>query len=207
MSGLRRLRELWSEHPITLVGAILHRIPLHPIRIVYFRRLELHRVAPATRTPDEAIVVAPAGREDLDLLVRCFDKRAIFEKRFEAGEICLAARADGGIVGYEWFSTKSPQVEERYGYTFDLPSDALYAYDAYTSESHRGRGVWREVMIAAEALMAREGKRRVLAHVEYGNPVSYRAHLKVGYRPIERYLFASALGLKLLARTSAEPPA
>ena len=207
MNGLRRLRELWREHPVTLVGAILHRIPFHPVRIVYFRRLELRHVAPATRTPDESIVVAPAGREDLDLLVRCADKREIFEKRFAAGEICLAARADGCIAGYEWFSTKSPQVEERYGYAFDLPSDALYAYDAYTSESHRERGVWRQVMIAAEALMAREGKRRVLAHVEYGNPVSYRAHLRVGYRPVERYLFTSVLGLKHLTRTSTEKPA
>jgi GNAT superfamily N-acetyltransferase len=204
MSGARRLRDLWREHPIVFVSAVLYRIPFHPIRVVYFRRLEL-RGSPEAPVRAET-TTRLADRSDLNLLVRCFDKRETFERRFASGESCLIALADGAVVGYEWFSTKRRQVEERYGYPFDIPGDALYSYDAYTSESHRDRGVWRQIMVAAAAMRAREGKERIVAHVEYGNPGSYAAHLRVGFRPIERYLFLSVLGLRFLWRTWVAPP-
>jgi hypothetical protein len=54
--------------------------------------------------------------------------------------------------------------------------------------------------------MAREGRGRIVAHVEYGNPGSYAAHLRVGFRPIERYLFVSILGVRFLRRTWVAPP-
>ena len=70
----------------------------------------------------------------------------------------LVAESEGQVVGYEWFSTVPAQVEERYHYRFQLPEDALYSYDAYTAESHRNRGIWRQIMVGACAVMAREGK-------------------------------------------------
>lgn len=206
MSVLGKLRDLWRQHPLVFLGAVLYRIPFHPIVIVYFRRLELKGPPEPSRRPPEPLTVREAGAGDLDLLVRCFDKRGTFQRRFDAGETCLAAVEDGAVVGYEWFSTKPRLVEERYGYPFDVPGDALYSYDAYTSESHRDRGVWRRIMNEAGAVMARKGKERIVAHVEYGNPGSYAAHLRVGFRPIERYLFVSLLGIRLFGRTGVAPP-
>jgi GNAT superfamily N-acetyltransferase len=206
MSGLGRLRELWREHPLVFMSAVLYRIPFHPIRIVYFRRLELQGPPQPSRRPPEPLTLRQAGEGDLDLLVRCFDKRETYQRRFASGEICLVAVEDGAVVGYEWFSTKGHLVEERYGYPFEIPGGALYSYDAFTSESHRDRGIWRRIMAEAGAVMTREGKERILAHVEYGNPGSYAAHLRVGFRPIERYLFVSILGLRLVRRTWVAPP-
>jgi GNAT superfamily N-acetyltransferase len=205
MNFLRRLGALWRDHPIVLLSAALYRIPFHPIRLSYFRRLELTPRSDQG-TAIRSTPVRPADVRDLDLLARCFDKRPTFERRFASGEICLVVVADGAIVGYEWFSTKKEHVEERYGYRFPIPGDALYSYDAFTSESHRNRGIWRQVMDAAGAVMERQGKRRIIAHVEYGNPGSYAAHLQVGFRPIERYLYGSILGLGFLARTWVAPP-
>ena len=206
MSGLGKLRDLWREHPLVFVSAVLYRIPFHPILLVYFRRLELLDPPGPSRRPPGTLAIRAAGEEDLDLLVRCFDKRETFARRFASGETCLAAVEGGAVVGYEWFSTKTRLVEERYGYPFDIPGDALYSYDAFTAESHRDRGIWRRIMIEASALMAREGKKRIVAHVEYGNPGSYAAHLRVVFRPFERYLFVSVLGLRLLRRTWVAPP-
>jgi len=203
MSGVRKLVDLWREHPIAFLSAVLYRIPFHPIRVVYFRRLELTDTPGPSRHP---LPTRAAERSDLELLVRCFDKRETFERRFGERERCLVVLEEGAVVGYEWFSTKREQVEERYGYRFDIPEDALYSYDAYTLESHRGRGIWKEIIAAGCEVMAREGKRRMVAHVEYGNPGSYAAHLRIGFRPIERYLFCSVLGLRFLTRTWAAPP-
>jgi len=134
-NGVRRLRDLWREHPIVLLSAMLYRIPFRPIRIHFFRRLELQD-PPAPSRHAEPPTARRADPSDMSLLVRCFDKRAIFERRFASGETCLVAMADGAVIGYEWFSAKRRQVEERYGYPFTIPEDALYSYDAYTSESH-----------------------------------------------------------------------
>jgi GNAT superfamily N-acetyltransferase len=202
MSGLGRLRDLWREHPLVFASAVLYRIPFHPILLVYFRRLELPGPPEPSRRTPEPITLRRADEGDLELLVRCFDKRETFQRRFASGETCLAALEDGAIVGYEWFSTKPHLVEERYGYPFDVPGDAVYSYDAYTAESHRDRGIWRRIMSEAVARMAREGRGRILAHVEYGNPGSYAAHLRVGFRPIERYI----LGIRFLRRTWVAPP-
>ena len=206
MSDVRRLRDLWREHPLVFLSALLHRIPFHPIRIVYFRRLELTETPGPSRRPGPPLPTRPADRSDLELLVRCFDKRETFVRRFDAEETCLVVLAEGAVVGYEWFSTRPRQVEERYGYSFELPDDALYSYDAYTAESHRDRGIWRQIMIGGREIMAREGKSRILAHVEFGNPGSYAAHLRVGFRPIERYLFGSIFGFRFLRRTWVAPP-
>jgi len=203
MSGVRRLRDLWREHPIVFLAAVLYRIPFHPIHLSYFRRLELTNVADGA---PPTVPVRRAEARDLGLLIRCFDKARTFERRFESGETCLVVLVDGAIVSYEWFSTKGQHVEERYGFQFPIPGDALYSYDAYTLESHRGRGLWKEIIASAWATMAREGRRRILAHVEYGNPGSYTAHLRVGFRPIERYLFCSIFGIRFLARTWVAPP-
>ena len=203
---LGRARDLAREHPVALLGALLSRIPFHPIHVVYFHRLELRGAPAPSRRPHDAIPIRKADPDDLERLVRCIDKREMFERRFAAGEICLAAVQNDAIVGFEWFSTKENQVEERYRYEFALPDDALYAYDAYTAESHRDRGAWRQIIAAAAGSLVQGGRRRILAHVEIGNSASYAAHRRVGFRPIERYLFCSVLGLRFLRRTWVAPP-
>jgi L-amino acid N-acyltransferase YncA len=110
------------------------------------------------------------------------------------------------VVAYEWFSAKSQQTEERYGYTIPIPGDALYSYDAYTAEAFRGRGLWRQIIAGAAELMKREQRNRLIAHVDFGNDVSMTAHAKVGFRPIGRYLFLNVFGARVLKQTWSAPP-
>ena len=102
------------------------------------------------------------------------------------------------MVAYEWFSAKDHQIEERFGYTITIPKDAIYAYDAYTSEAFRGRGIWSEIIAEALVLMREEQRSRLISHVDYGNDVSMTAHMKVGFRPVQRYLYVSVFGLRFL---------
>ncbi len=200
MNPTRKLRALLQRHPMALVEAVLHRIPFRPIRAEYFERLELRE--PPTPLAEGEIQVRAADLRDVDLLVRCRGRNSNFDSRFREGEHCLVATVDGAIVGYEWFSSKDRHTEERFRYSFPIPSDAIYAYDAYTSETHRGRGVWRGIIAGSAELLRRGRRRRVVSHVDFGNDTSMTAHAKVGFRPIGRFLYLDLLGWKTLRQLS-----
>ncbi|TMQ50447.1 MAG: hypothetical protein E6K71_02540 [Candidatus Eisenbacteria bacterium] len=199
MNAVRKLQALLRRHPMALVEAVLHRIPFRPIRAEYFERFELRGAFPPLAT---ALEVRLADTRDVEPLVRCRGKSSNFESRFAAGEHCVVAIVDGSIAGYEWFSEKERHVEERFGYAFPIQDDALYAYDAYTSEAFRGRGVWRQVIAGAAGLLKARGRTRLLSHVDFGNDTSMTAHVKVGFRPVGRFVFLDVLGWKTLRQLS-----
>jgi L-malate glycosyltransferase len=205
MRFFNKLRDIPRRHPVSLLASVFNRIPFRPVQILYFQRYELNGSPPARRQTGSA-PTRLADRRDLEALVRCQDKRAIFEQRFAAGEHCIVATVDGSVVAYEWFSAKSEQTEERYGYTIPIPGDALYSYDAYTSESFRGRGIWKQIIAGAAELMKGEQRNRLIAHIDFGNDISMTAHAKVGFRPIGRYLFLNVFGARLLKQTWSAPP-
>jgi L-amino acid N-acyltransferase YncA len=193
------------RRPLLVLHAALERIPFRPIHVACYQRFEMD-VCPR-EGEGKGTSVRSADARDLESLVRCLDKRRTYERRFAAGEYCLIAIVGASVVGYEWFSAKSHQVEERYGYTITIPGDALYSYDAYTSVEYRGHGIWRQILIGASELMKKEGRNRLIAHVDYGNDGSMRAHEKVGFRSSGWFLFVSAFGVGFLRRLPGEPRA
>jgi GNAT superfamily N-acetyltransferase len=201
MKLFHKLRALFQRHPILIVSAVLNRIPLRPIQFQYFQRFELNGYPRPPQRRTGSTPARPADSGDLELLVRCQDKRATFERRFAAGEHCLVSIVDGSVVGYEWFTAKGRHTEERFGYTIPIPGDALYAYDAYTSEALRGRGIWSQITLAAAELMRSERRNRLIAHIDFGNDTSMAAHVKVGYHPIGWYLFVNVCGIRFLRQT------
>jgi L-amino acid N-acyltransferase YncA len=202
MKLFQKLRSLWGMGPVAILHTVLDRVPFQPIQFAIYRRYEFPGYPDPPRQPAETMSTRPADPSDLERLVRCLDKRSIYERRFQAGEHCLVAVVDDAIVGYEWFSTKNRLYEERYRYPITPPADALYAYDAFTSEAHRGRGVWSQILLAATELMKRERRSRLISHIDYGNEGSMAAHAKVGFRPGGWYLFVYVFGLQILKQIS-----
>ncbi len=197
MNPLEKFR---GKDTVSIVRAALNRTPFHLIRVAYFQRFELNGYPRAAQRQVESMSTRPADARDLEGLVRCLDKRSTYERRFEAGEHCVVAIADEAVVGYEWFSAKGLLFEERYHYPITIPGDALYAYDAFTSEAFRGRGVWSQILVAATELMRNERRSRLISHIDYGNETSMVAHTKVGFRPAGWYLFVNVCGLRVLKR-------
>lgn len=197
MNAIVRLRALWQRHPFLVARVILQRLPGQPVRLESFRRYRRIGAPPALgRTT--AVTVRAATLGDLDGLATCCAKRDTFSKRFADDDACLVANIDGRIVGYEWFSTKSVQVEERYGYVISIPPDAVYAYDAYVAESVRGLGVWTRIVAAADSLLKQSGRQALIAHIDLGNRESVAAHVRLGFRPVQSCLYLRIFGRSFL---------
>lgn len=197
MKLFSRLRALWQRHPFLILRALLQRLPGQPLRLESFQRYQRNG-APLTDGCTADATVRVATSEDLDGLVACRDKRNTFIKRFACNDICLVASNEGQIVGYEWFSTRSEQIEERYGYAIPIPPDAIYAYDAYVAESARGQGVWTRIMAATGLLLKTSARQKLIAHIDLGNLESVAAHARLGFRPVRAYLYLRILGRSFL---------
>lgn len=198
MNVFARLRDLWRRHPFLVLRAILQRIPGQPIRVEIFRRYRHDGAPDVVRARPSNLTVDTATPDDLDALVACCSKRGLFTKRFADNDICLIARREGRIVGYEWFSTKQQQVEERFGYVIPIPANALYAYDAYVTEAARGQGVWSHIMAAAGPLMKKSGRQALIVHIDLGNRKSLDAHTRMGFYPVRSYVYLRVFGFSFV---------
>lgn len=198
MNVFGRLRDLWRRHPFLVLSAILQRIPGQPVRVEIFRRYQHDGAPGVVRDRPSNLTVHRATPGDLDGLVACCSKRGFFTKRFADNDTCLIARRDGRIVGYEWFSTKPQQVEERFGYIIPIPANVLYAYDAYVTESARGQGVWSHIMAAAGPLMRKSGRQGLIAHIDLGNRESIGAHIRMGFYPVRSYVYLRVFGFSFV---------
>ncbi len=197
MNPFGRLHALWRRDPFLVVRALLQRLPGEPLRLESFRRYQRYG-APPSDGRTAATVVRVATPDDLDGLVACCDKRSTFIKRFNGNDTCLVASNEGQIVGYEWFSTKPEQIEERYGYVIPIPSDAMYAYDAFVAESARERGIWTRIMAATGPLLKTSARQKLIAHIDIGNLESIAAHARLGFCPVRSYLYLRIFGRSFL---------
>lgn len=192
--------------PMTAVQWVLRRVPFAPVRIGILCFLQLDRLpevrASWLRGPG---VVRAATVNDLEGLVACRDKRAMFEERFAMGDHCVVGVIEDRIVGYEWFSDRPTHREGNHGYLIEIPGGFVYAYDAYIDPEYRNSGFWLRFKAYQAALMREIGKARVLTFVEYGNWSSLRAHLRFGFKPCKRVLALRVLGVTLFRERPADP--
>lgn len=163
-----------------------------------FRRYQHDGEPSVVRDRPSNLTVHIATPDDLDALVTCCSKRDFFDKRFSDNDTCLIARRDGRIVGYEWFSSKPQQIEERFGYVIPIPADALYAYDAYVTESARGQGIWSHIMAAAGELMKKSDRQALIVHIDLGNRKSIDAHIRMGFYPVRSYVYLRFFGFSIV---------
>jgi GNAT superfamily N-acetyltransferase len=182
---------------LILVQALLQKIPFQPIQIAHFEVLRLDAVSRhfALRG-DRQGFYRIATSADMESLVRCLDKRDTYGKRFQAGDLCIAAIVDGQIIGYEWLCVGSKHVEERYGFQVRIPEDAIYAYDAYVLPEYRRKGVWLRLQGCIVDWLEKCEKKSVIAIVDYGNDLSRKAHTGYGYSPIQAVSYIRVLWSK-----------
>ncbi|MFO1431858.1 MAG: GNAT family N-acetyltransferase [Candidatus Competibacteraceae bacterium] len=198
MSYLHRLQNLARKGPSAWLQAVLARIPGQPIKTERFLRIQLDGYPDFGNPSPSMGQIRLVGPEDIEALTGCVDKRALFLRRFALGEYCVAAFDGDRVVGYEWFSARPKHVEERYWYSFDIPSGALYCYDGFVAESHRNRGIWRAMIQAAIDIMKRENRHCLIAHVAYDNIAWADAHYRLGYRLISQFRYLEFFGKQFL---------
>jgi GNAT superfamily N-acetyltransferase len=179
---------------LSLVARLCRRIPLRPVkvgRVVVFRLDAVPREQLRARGPGS---VRLATYEDLNGLAHCRNRPHLFAKRFSEGDRCVVGTIGGRIVGFEWFSLHATRVEERYGYTISVPSDAVYLYDAYIEPRYRLSGFWVRFKAFIATLMEDQGRTRFLTLIDEENTLSMRTHTRFGYRPVTDVRIVSLLG-------------
>jgi hypothetical protein len=166
------------------VRRLLQRIPLQPLDINCLYFLE-HSGLP-TQRPHVCrgrAEIRSADQEDLEGMARCQNTPLAFMNRFGSNDYCVVALVDGRIVGYEWFSVKPLCVEERYSYAITVPSDAIYAYDAFIVPEYRLGGIWLKFnSVYVRELMCRLSRKKIITTIDYGNRVSMNTHLRFGFK-------------------------
>lgn len=110
-----------------------------------------------------------------------YGKQGIFVDRFSSGDHCVAAVANGNIIGYEWFSCNLSHREERYLYTIPVPDNAIYAYDAFLVPAYRGSGVWIKFKKYLGELMRAQARRRIITLIDAENRLSLNTHIRFGF--------------------------
>ena len=199
-----RLKEITRTPPLLIAQKLLRRIPLRPIdvgRLCFLQLDGVPQVSPSMRLGH--IEVRFAAVDDLDGLCRLQDKRDEFERRFHAGDVCIVACAQGHVVGYEWFCDSPMHHEIGWGYSIAVPSDYVYAYDAFIDPAYRNTGVWVRFKQHLAGWMAAHGKHGVLTFVDYGNWPSLRTHLRFGFQPTGSVLALRIIGVTLFRKMRA----
>lgn len=121
-------------------------------------------------------------RED-ELLSRCADPalelgEGMVRDAILRGDECVGAFSGGELAGYAWFSYgDAPHVN---GVRVSVPAEAIYRYKAFVLPARRGRGIAPFLYAAADALVARPGRRYVVNCVAVQNAGSIAASRRSG---------------------------
>lgn len=131
---------------------------------------------------DGEIVIRAGIPIDIERMAECRNFPERLPERFATREHCVVGMTGEKVIGYQWFCDKSSSVEERYGYRVEIPSDAVYGYDAFVLSSYRRLGVWTRFHAQyLQSLLAKLGRKRVIVMVDQNNGASMKAHLHLGY--------------------------
>lgn len=93
------------------------------------------------------------------------------QRRLDRGECCFIMEVGGEIAHACWIANKSTRIDYL-DCDVELPSDACYAYEAYTHPAFRGCGLAGARVRRMEPELMRMGYRRTLAVV---GPENHRA--------------------------------
>jgi hypothetical protein len=181
--------------PLTVAQKLLRRIPFIRLDVNCLHCLEYYPCEVGSEAADEAIVVRDASEGDVEGMAECGNFPESLPERFAAHEHSVVGISGRKVIGYQWFCDKPFRIEERYGYVVEIPSDAVYGYDAFVLPNYRRAGVWRRFHVQyLKSLLGKLRRSRVIVMVDQNNSVSMLAHLRVGYRLYRKIYIFFAFG-------------
>lgn len=175
----------------TVLAALMHQASrrggLHLFRV--FHR-PLGEGAPAQ---------GPACRRlgDEELLSCCADPQlelheAMVRAALLRGDACVGAFCGEALAGYAWFAYgDAPHVN---GVRVRVPAQAIYRFKAFVRPAYRGRGIACALFRAADAIVARPGRRCVVNCVALQNAASLAAARRSGDEPLGHLAYWQAGG-------------
>lgn len=138
-------------------------------RVVLYRRgVEAAARIQAARVPVE---FGRLQREELGefLELRPDSDLSELAVRFDAGDACHIARANGQIVAARWSATREVRIDYL-GYRSALADGQAYLYDAYTAPAFRRRGIAVDLSRHIFELLHGQGVSEMLSAADPANP-------------------------------------
>src|SRR5579884_2428050 len=200
-SFFRKIKRAFRQPFFLLLQGLLNKIPFQPLRMACFYILLLDQAPELPLAEARVGEVRLAGPENIQELIQCENKPECFLRRFQAGDLCFMVQVDGKIAGYEWFSDAPIHLEERYRYQVDIPSDKLYAYDAYIIPEYRHRGLWLQVVEQSILFLDQIERKRELALIDHENQRSLQLHRRLGFYPDKKVFYFSLFGMTFFKET------
>lgn len=181
---------------LVLLQRLLRRIPFSPLDVNCLHCLEyLADSYDRSSFADQGILIRAGTPADLPQMSECRNFPESLPERFAEQEHCVIAMLGERVIAYQWFCDKPSRIEERYGYTVEIPSDSVYGYDAFVLPEYRRARVWKSFhTLYLRDLLARLRRRRVIVMVDQVNSVSMSAHLRMGYRLYRKVYVAKLFG-------------
>ena len=187
-SLFQKIKKLLKERPFFVLQRVLNIIPFTPFQVACFFQLKLEKFPSKRLRGFGSIREGTLG--DVDAMSSLENKeKQIFIDRINNGEYCVVAIYNNEIVGYEWFSDKTNHLESRFQYDLIIPSDSIYAYDAFILPKYRLRGIWLLFKKFIFEKMKQIDRETVITMVDYGNDSSLKTHVRFGFAVYKKVFF------------------
>ncbi len=176
------------------VEILIGKISLQTVQAASFCLLEYAGIPNLrARGPGAVRRGEPSDIDSMEILEGA-GKERIFLERFSRGDYCVVAVQDGKLLGYEWYTSKSPHCEDRYLYPVSFPEDAVFTYDAFILPKYRVSGIWIRFQWFIGEHMRAMGKKRVVTLIDRYNALSINTHLRFGFHIYRRILYLKLAG-------------
>lgn len=196
-----RLERFRSLPLLTKIHLVLKRIPFQPVEVSRFFVLSLDAF-PERFASRRVGGLRLATKEDIPKLCLLQNKPEVFAGWLDRGEHCVVALAGDEIVGFNWFSSAEFYIEDLSGFRLAIPSDTIYAFDAFLKENYRLRGKWVQFLIFMKQWMDTAGKTRMITMVDFGNDPALKPLFRFGFKVTQDVLGLAVLGRRWFWRRS-----
>jgi RimJ/RimL family protein N-acetyltransferase len=182
---------------IDIVGRFSRIIQIRRQRVFVLDRLEEMKLV-QPRLPLSIFTVTSENVERIGEF-RTEDVVRHFQRFLKAGEIGVFAERDGRVVGHAWGAVCRKETRRVNDY-FKLRQGEALIHFCSVQESWRGLRIYPAMLSALVAMLfTGQNLHRVFIDTGIDNLASVRGILKVGFRPLGRYLYVIIRGRCVLA--------
>lgn len=191
------------EGTLYCLGVFLEKISLGRIRLI--RYLFVAQPIPATSTTH----LRPSPKSQIGLtepnspLVKAFPRPAeVIAKRFQDGNICIAASNEGQFTGYIWIAHGHYDEDEiRCRYQLAEPDRCVWDFDVYVEPAHRLGRCLARLWDFTNNHLSQSGKHWSFSRIAASNVESIRSHRRLGIQPLFSASFLCIGTMQLMLST------
>lgn len=133
---------------------------------------------------DSRIIVRTLSCDELEQLAQRGDYSVSSEDRARVASsvsVCFGAFLNGQFAGVGWYALRPYHHSD--GIVADFQSDWLCGYGAYVSPEFRGQGIRYAIVREALGYAHAQGRRGILAAINWDNEASLKSGVRMGYQP------------------------